>query len=312
MSTHPGQATPAPGAAAAVPGAVPSPAGPPAASRSGWRRTLRRFARHRLAALGGVVVLLWILVALLAPVLAPYDPTAQDYSAVLQPPSAAHPLGTDELGRDVLSRLIYGARTSILAGLTSVGLALAIGLPVGLVAGYFRGFWDEAVIMRLTDALMAFPSLILALAIAAVLGPSFGNAMVAIGISLAPTFIRLVRGQVLAVRELEYVEAGRAAGAGHLWQIARHILPNILSPVMVQATLSLAAAVISEASLSYLGLGTQPPDPSWGFDLRTAQGYLTVAPWLAYWPGAAIFVTVLAFNLLGDGLRDLLDPRLRT
>ncbi|PZN02974.1 MAG: diguanylate cyclase [Bacillota bacterium] len=273
---------------------------------------VRRFVRHRLATLGAAVVVLLGLVALLAPVLAPYDPEEPDYGAVLQPPSVAHPLGTDELGRDILSRLIYGARVSLLAGLISVGLALAIGLPIGLVAGYFRGFWDEWVIMRLTDALMAFPSLVLALAIAAVLGPSFGNAMIAIGISLAPTFIRLVRGQVLAVRELEYVEAGRAAGAGHLWQIGRHILPNILSPVLVQATLSLASAVISEASLSYLGLGTQPPNPSWGYDLRTAQGYLAVAPWMAYWPGLAIFVTVLAFNLLGDGLRDLFDPRLRT
>ncbi|GAB6876530.1 ABC transporter permease [Thermaerobacter litoralis] len=291
------------GDGAALPG---GPQGVP-----GWRRLGRRFVRHRLAAAGAAVVLVLLVVALLAPVLAPYDPVEPDYAAVLQPPSPAHPLGTDELGRDILSRLIYGARVSILAGLISVGLALAIGLPVGLVAGYFRGFWDEGVIMRLTDALMAFPSLVLALAIAAVLGPSFGNAMVAIGISLAPTFIRLVRGQVLAVRELEYVEAGRAAGAGHLWQIGRHILPNILSPVLVQATLSLAAAVISEASLSYLGLGIQPPYPSWGYDLRTAQGYLDLAPWMAYWPGLAIFVTVLAFNLLGDGLRDLLDPRLR-
>ncbi|WPD18233.1 ABC transporter permease [Thermaerobacter composti] len=301
-----------------VPTPVPDPGGQgiaPAAGTSpapGWRRTVRRFVRHRLATLGAAVVVLLGLVALLAPVLAPYDPEEPDYGAVLQPPSVAHPLGTDELGRDILSRLIYGARVSLLAGLISVGLALAIGLPIGLVAGYFRGFWDEWVIMRLTDALMAFPSLVLALAIAAVLGPSFGNAMIAIGISLAPTFIRLVRGQVLAVRELEYVEAGRAAGAGHLWQIGRHILPNILSPVLVQATLSLASAVISEASLSYLGLGTQPPNPSWGYDLRTAQGYLAVAPWMAYWPGLAIFVTVLAFNLLGDGLRDLFDPRLRT
>ncbi len=308
MSLHP-EPLPVPEPGGAPPAAAAAPAGRPVA---GWRRLLRRFVRHRLAAVGAVVVALLVVVAVLAPLLAPYDPAEPDYGAILQPPSAQHPLGTDELGRDILSRLIYGARVSLMAGLISVGLALAIGLPIGVVAGYFRGFWDEWFIMRLTDALMAFPSLVLALAIAAVLGPSFGNAMIAIGISLSPTFIRLVRGQVLAVRELEYVEAGRAVGAGHLWQIGRHILPNILSPVLVQATLSLAAAVISEASLSYLGLGTQPPDPSWGYDLRTAQGYLHVAPWMAYWPGLAIFVTVLAFNLLGDGLRDLLDPRLRS
>ncbi|MBT9260108.1 MAG: ABC transporter permease [Clostridiales bacterium] len=274
-------------------------------------KDLRRFLRHRLAALGAGIIVLLIAGALFAPYLAPESPIRQDYGAILQPPSADHPFGTDFLGRDVLSRVIYGARASIEAGLISVGLAMAIGIPVGLISGYFGGFWDEAVIMRITDALMAFPSLILALAIAAALGPSFTNAMIAIGISLVPSFIRLTRGQVLAVRGMEYVQAGRAAGAGHLRQMTRHILPNILSPLLVQATLGMAAAVIAEASLSYLGLGTQPPNPSWGFDLRAAQGYLNVAPWLAYWPGAAIFVTVLSFNLVGDGLRDLLDPRLR-
>lgn len=271
----------------------------------------RRFFRNRLAAAGAVVVLLLVVVAVFAPVLAPHSPRVQDYTAILQPPSEKHPLGTDELGRDVLSRLVFGARTSLLAGVIAVGVALLIGLPVGLASGYVGGFWDEAVVMRITDAMLAFPALILALAIAGVLGPSFENAMIAIGISLAPTFIRLARGQIIAEKNQEYVLAGRALGAGHLRQVARHLLPNILSPVLVQASLSVAAAVIAEASLSYLGLGTQPPDPSWGSSLRSAQGYLAIAPWLAYWPGIAIFVTVLAFNLLGDGLRDLLDPRLR-
>lgn len=272
---------------------------------------LRRFSRNRLALGAAVVILALVLTAVFAPLLAPYDPIAQDYSAVLKPPSPAHPLGTDELGRDVLSRLVYGARISILAGVISVGIGLLIGLPVGLFSGFVGGFWDEAIIMRVTDALLAFPALILALAIAAMLGPSFTHAMVAIGVSFAPGYIRLVRGQVLAERVREYVEAERAIGASGFRQVVRHVLPNILSPILVQASLSVAAAVIAEASLSYLGLGTQPPTPSWGSSLRTAQGYLVQAPWLAWWPGLAIFVVVLAFNLLGDGLRDLLDPRLR-
>lgn len=278
---------------------------------SAGTRLARRFARNRLAVLGAVVVAALALVAAFAPALAPYDPLHQDYDVVLQPPSPAHPLGTDDLGRDVLSRTIYGARVSMTAGVIAVGVGLAIGLPVGLVSGFFGGFWDEVVLMRVTDAMLAFPSLILALAIAAMLGPSFANAMLAIGISFAPGFIRLVRGQVIAEREKEYVEAARAAGAGALRQMLLHILPNILGPVLVQASLSVAAAIIAEASLSYLGLGTQPPTPSWGTALRTAQGYLSVAPWMAVWPGVAIFAAVLAFNLLGDGLRDLLDPRLR-
>ncbi|MCL6521695.1 MAG: ABC transporter permease [Firmicutes bacterium] len=272
---------------------------------------LRRFARNRLAVFGAVVVLLLVVTAALAPWLAPHSPYAQDYQALLQPPSAAHPLGTDDLGRDELARLIYGARISLEAGLISVGLAVAIGLPLGLFSGYVGGFWDEVVIGRLTDAMLAFPSLILALAIAAVLGPNLTNAMVAIGISMAPNYVRLIRGQVLAEREREYVEASRALGAGVGRQIFRHILPNVLSPLLVQASLGVASAVIAEASLSYLGLGTQPPTPSWGSMLRTAQGYLTTAPWLSYYPGLAIFLVVLAINLVGDGLRDLLDPRQR-
>ncbi|MDI3318020.1 MAG: ABC transporter permease [Bacillota bacterium] len=285
--------------------------GAPVPGRRGARTWVRRLARNRLALFGAVVVFLLVVVALFAPWLAPHDPFRQDYGALLRPPSPAHPLGTDELGRDELSRLLYGARISLEAGILSVGLAVLIGLPLGLFAGFAGGFWDEAVIGRLTDAMLAFPSLILALAIAAVLGPSLTNAMLAIGVSMVPTYVRLVRGQVLAEREREYVEASRALGAGAWRQLFRHILPNVLSPLLVQASLGVASAVIAEASLSYLGLGTQPPTPSWGSMLHTAQGYLTVAPWLATYPGLAIFVTVLAINLVGDGLRDLLDPRQR-
>lgn len=274
------------------------------------RRALRRFMQNRMAVGGAVVVLLLILVAILAPVLAPTNPILQNYNAVLQPPSAHHLLGTDELGRDVFSRVIYGARISLAAGVIAVGIALVIALPVGLFSGFVGGFWDEVVVMRITDAALAFPSLILALVIAAVLGPDFVNAMVAIGLSLAPVFIRLIRGQVLQEVTKEYVEASRALGASGSRQMFRHVLPNILSPILVQASLSVAAAVLGEASLSFLGLGTQPPTPSWGSDLRFAQGYLGTAPWLAIWPGIAIVVVVLAFNLLGDGVRDAFDTRM--
>lgn len=282
----------------------------PASSFHRARKGFRRFARNKMAVGGLVVILLLILAAVFAPQLSPYDPLYQNYNAILAPPSHLHLLGTDPLGRDVLSRLIYGARISLAAGIIVVGLALLIALPLGLISGYVGGFWDEVVIMRVTDAMLAFPALILALAIAAVLGPDFVNAMIALGISLAPAFIRLIRGQMLAEMSKEYVEAARAMGVGKFRQIFRHMLPNILSPILVQASLSVAAAVLGEASLSYLGLGTQPPAPSWGSSLQVAQGYISSAPWLSYWPGLAILVVVLAFNLFGDGLRDYLDPRL--
>jgi peptide/nickel transport system permease protein len=272
--------------------------------RSAWRRL-----RKRKGAIAGLAVVgIVITAAILAPWIAPYDPIQQSWSAVRKAPSAAHWFGTDEVGRDILARILWGARASLLAGVLSVGIAIGIGVPVGLIAGYLGGSVD-AVISRLTDAMLACPFLILAIALAAFLGPSLTNAMIAIGVTATPIFVRLTRGQVLATKAEDYVEAARAVGNPH-WRIAaRHILPNVLPQLLVQATLTIAAAIIAEASLSFLGLGQQPPAPSWGSMLNTAQRFLANAPWMAVFPGLAIFVTVLSFNLVGDGLRDALDPR---
>ena len=272
------------------------------------RRAVRRLARRGGAVFGFAVVVFFILIALLAPWLAPYDPVATSWTAVRAAPSAAHLFGADELGRDVLSRIIWGTRASILAGVVSVSISLALGVPIGMLAGYL-GRWVDALISRVTDAMLACPFLILAIALAAFLGPSLTNAMIAIGISATPIFIRLTRAQVLAAKAEDYVEAARALGNPHLRIALRHILPNIVAPLIVQATLAIAAAVIAEASLSFLGLGQQPPAPSWGSMLNTARNYVDQAPWMAIWPGLSIFLLVLSFNLLGDGLRDALDPR---
>jgi peptide/nickel transport system permease protein len=276
----------------------------------GFRYLLRRYARNRLSLVGMWVVLLIIVTAVFAAWLAPHSPTKPDFVNTLQRPSAAHLMGTDDLGRDVLSRVIYGTRVSLLAGVISVGIAVIIGLPVGLVSGYYRGRLDD-VLMRITDAMLSFPFLVLALALVAVLGAGLDRAMIAIGIVFMPAFIRLARGQVLSEREQNYVEAARALGADDSRLLWKHILPNILSPVLVQSSLSTATAITAEATLSFLGLGTQPPTPSWGSMLNFAQPYLGTAPWMAVYPGIAIFVTVLALNVLGDGLREALDPRLR-
>jgi len=274
------------------------------------RRAVRRLFKRKGAVAGLVVLSLFILLALLAPLVAPYDPIATSWTLVRKPPTALHWFGTDDLGRDVLTRVIYGARASLLAGLISVGIALSIGVPLGLISGYRGGFID-ALISRITDAMLACPFLILAIALAAFLGPSLGNAMIAIGVTATPIFIRLTRGQVLNVKVEDYVEAARAMGNPR-WRIALfHILPNILPALLVQATLSIAAAIIAEAALSFLGLGQQPPSPSWGSMLNAAQRFLTNAPWMAIWPGLAIFLVVLSLNLVGDGLRDALDPKAR-
>ena len=274
------------------------------------RRALKRLARRRGAMLALGVVAFFVALALLAGAIAPYDPIATSWSAVRKAPSAAHWLGTDEIGRDVLSRVIFGTRASLLAGIVSVSIALAFGVPIGLAAGYLGG-WIDALISRMTDAMLACPFLILAIALAAFLGPSLTNAMIAIGISATPIFVRLTRAQVLQVKVEDYVEAARAIGNSQLRIALRHILPNIVPPLIVQATLAIAAAVIAEAALSFLGLGQQPPAPSWGSMLNTAKNYIDNAPWMAIWPGLSIFLLVLSFNLLGDGLRDAFDPRQR-
>ena len=272
------------------------------------RRGLRRLVKRKGAMFGLAVVVFFVLIALLASWIAPHDPLETSWSALRLAPSAAYPFGTDEIGRDVLSRVIWGARASLLAGLVSVCISVSLGVPIGMLAGYL-GRWVDGVISRITDAMLACPFLILAIALAAFLGPSLTNAMIAIGISATPVFIRLTRAQVLAAKSEDYVEAARALGNPHLRIALRHILPNIVAPLIVQATLAIAAAVIAEASLSFLGLGQQPPAPSWGSMLNTARAYVDQAPWMAVWPGVSIFLLVLSFNLLGDGLRDALDPR---
>jgi peptide/nickel transport system permease protein len=273
-------------------------------------RAVRRLLRRKGAVFGLFVIALLVALALLAPLISPYDPSLQTWTAVRKAPSALHWFGTDDVGRDVLARVIYGARASLMAGIISVAIAIALGVPAGLIAGYVGGFVD-ALFGRITDAMLACPFLILAIALAAFLGPSLGNAMIAIGVTTTPIFVRLTRAQVMAVKVEDYVEAARAVGNPH-WRIAFvHILPNILPALLVQATLSLAAAIIAEAALSFLGLGQQPPAPSWGSMLNAAQRFLVNAPWMAVWPGLAIFLAVLSFNLVGDGLRDALDPRSR-
>jgi peptide/nickel transport system permease protein len=271
-------------------------------------RVWSKLKRNRGALVGAVIVGFFVTVAALAPLLPIADPTATSWSAVRKAPSALYWLGTDEIGRDIFSRMIWGAQASLLAGVVSVLIAVAIGVPFGLVSGYFGGWVDQA-ISRVTDALLATPFLILAIALAAFLGPSLTNAMIAIGLSATPIFIRLTRGQVLSVKTEDYVEGARAIGLSDLAIMSRYILPNVFAPILVQATLTIATAIIAEASLSFLGLGQQPPYPSWGSMLNVAKNFMTQAPWMAWWPGAAIFLVVLGFNLLGDGLRDALDPR---
>lgn len=271
-------------------------------------RTWGKFKRNRIAMFGATLVAFFVVVASLAPVLAPYDPLLTNFMAVRQAPSAAWWIGTDELGRDILSRMLFGARASMLAGVVSVTIAMLIGVPLGLLAGYFGG-WIDAGISRLTDALLAIPFLILAIALSAFLGPSLSNAMIAIGISVAPRFVRITRGQALTVSAEDYVQSARALGASDSRIIVRHILPNVMAPLIVQATITIASAIIAEASLSFLGLGLQPPDPSWGAMLSIGKSFMVQAPWMSIFPGLAIFLVVLGFNLLGDGVRDALDPR---
>lgn len=271
-------------------------------------RVARRFLRHRPAVVALCILVIFVLVAVFAPLLAPYDPIKSDFMAVKQGPSAAHWLGTDELGRDLLSRLIYGARTSLLAGVLPVLLALTIAIPLGLLSGYAGGLVD-GFLMRFTDALLAIPFLVLAIALTSMMGPGLLNAMFAIGIAATPIFLRLARGSALAVTKEDYIEAAVAGGNSATRIALRHVLPNMIPPVFVQATLTVGYAIIVEASLSFLGLGQRPPNPSWGSMLNEAQRFLRVQPMMALWPGLAIFTVVMSINIVGDGIRDAMDPR---
>jgi peptide/nickel transport system permease protein len=277
--------------------------------RARRRRILRRRFLRRPAAVGSLVVVVGVVfVAVFARWVAPYSPSETDFDAILSSPSRDHLLGTDDLGRDTFSRIVWGARASIMAGFFATVLAMIVAVPIGLVAGYYRGKLDT-VIARVTDVLLAFPFLILAVGLAAILGPSLLNATLALGIAAVPPLVRIARGETLALREEDYVRAAVANGAGDATILGRHILPNMTSTLLVQATLTIPAAIIGEAVLSFLGLGVQPPTPSWGVMLNAAQPYLSMAPSLAVYPGLAIVVTALAFNLLGDGLRDVFDPK---
>jgi peptide/nickel transport system permease protein len=281
------------------------------ASESLGAIALRQFGRTPSGLVGGALVGAFVLLAAAAPWLAPYDPVAADFGDVLSSPSPRHLFGTDDIGRDILSRVIYGSRISLEAGLFTVAVALVVGLPLGLAAGFFGGRVDN-LIMRGIEVILSFPTLVLALGITAILGPKLIHALFAIGVVFVPHFARLIRAQVLSVKENDYVTAATALGARDVRVVARHILPNCLAPLFVQSTYSVSFAILTEAALSFLGLGTQPPTPSWGIMLASGRGYLEQAPWLGAFPGAAIFLTVLGFNLLGDGLRDALDPRLKT
>jgi peptide/nickel transport system permease protein len=287
-----------------------APAALEPAPRSFASDTWRRFRRSYGAILGAVIVAIIASVALLAPLIAPSDPLAQNLAHQSLPPSAAHFFGTDKLGRDVFSRIVYGARTSISIGFVAVGLAITVGTFVGLIAGYVGGRIESA-LMGLMDVMLAFPSIILAIAITTILGPSITNLMIAVGIVYVPQYARLARSSVLAVREMEYVEAARAIGAELPRILLRHVLPNILAPLLVQATLGIATAELEAAGLSYLGLGARPPAPEWGAMLNDARDYWLSAPWALIFPGLFITTLVLGFNLLGDGLRDALDPNAR-
>jgi ABC-type dipeptide/oligopeptide/nickel transport system permease subunit len=270
----------------------------------------RRFRRRPLAVVGLFGVVLVVLVALLAPWIAPFDPSASDYSAVLKPPgTGGHLLGTDDVGRDLLSRLIVGTRASLTAGVLSTFLAFVVAVPLGMVAGYFRGGTD-AVVSRTTDVVLSFPFLILAVGLAAILGPSLINATIALAVSQVPMFVRIARGEVLGLREQEYVQAAMVNGAPSRTILRRHMLPNILNPLIVQTSVAIPGAIIGAAVLSFLGLGVQPPTPDWGTMLSDAQQYIGTAPWFATFPGLAIAITTLSFNLFGDGLRDVLDVRM--
>jgi len=282
----------------------------PARQRAEWRRTARTLTRNRLVLAGLIMVVGLIVIAALAGLIAPYDPIANNVRAALQPPSSYYYFGTDRFGRDVFSRVVFGSRLSLFVALVSVTISGIIGVALGLVSGYYRG-WIDNLIGRIMDVFFSFPALLLAIGVAAMLGPGLNNAIIAIAVVYSPVFGRVVRGPVLVERGREYVEAARVIGASSPRVLLLHVFPNVLSPLIVQATITLSQAILLEAYLSFLGLGTQPPFPSWGTMLQEGRTFLETAPWMSIFPGLAIMLTVLAFNLLGDGIRDVLDPRSR-
>lgn len=282
----------------------------PVKTRTEFQKAIGQLTKNRSAVIGGVILVCIIIVALLAPLLAPEDPVAQDYTRVLSPPSADHPFGTDQFGRDVLSRIIIGSRQSLAVAAIAIAIAASVGTVLGLLSGFFGG-WIDTAIQRVVDVLLAFPGILFAMAVVAILGPGLLNAMIAVGISLIPSYARMVRGSVLSQKENAFVEAAVLCGAGNTRILVRHILPNVLGPIMVLVTISIAWAILIGASLSFLGLGAQLPEPEWGLDLSMAREYLREAWWMTTFPGLAIMITVVSVNLIGEGLRDALDPRTR-
>lgn len=298
---------------------VPSPSDPqpvsqlasvPRSSAGLWHDAARRLRRDHAAVAGLLIIVVLVIIAIAAPWITPYDPNDQSFRIKLKPPSSEHWLGTDEFGRDVLSRILVGTRVALYVGIVPVIVAMLIGVTLGLAAGYYGKSLDQ-VIMRLIDIVLAFPWLLLAIGIMAVLGPGINNVVIAVAIVYIPAFARIVRGSVLSIKEKEYVEAARAMGQPNPRIIVRHVLANAWAPIIVLATLSIGQAIIYAAGLSFIGLGTQPPNADWGVMLSSGREYLRDAPWLGFFPGLAILITVLAFNLFGDGLRDALDPRMQ-
>ena len=275
-----------------------------------WRRLVRVFFSRNVVLIGLVIVLLFILMAIFAPLISPYDPYQQDLPSALKGPSAQHLLGTDEFGRDTLSRIIYGSRVSLMVGVLALSIAAVIGMTLGLLAGYFGG-WINLIIMRVMDALMAFPMLVLALLISSLLGGGFINLMIAIGVSLIPGYARLMCGQVMSIKENDYVLAGRAMGSSDLRIMLRHAFPNCMPPLIVMLTMTIGMTILTEASLSFIGIGIKPPTASWGGMVNTGYRYILSTPMMSFAPGLSIMLVVFGFNMVGDGLRDALDPRLR-